>query len=130
MTVVDSSAIMAILLKEPDAPAFRQAIVDADEPVISAATVIEIGVVMLRRFGPAGRHELDLFLGSEIRVEGVSPSQVQLALDAFAKYGKGMGRKGGLNFGDCFSYALAKSLHAPLLFKGNDFARTDLVPAI
>ena len=131
MIVVDSSAIVAILNGEPEGPSFREVIAGDFDARISAATLIETGVVALRQAGVSGRHKLEEFISGEyLLVEAVSARQVELALDAFAKYGKGMGNRAGLNFGDCFSYALAKSLNAPLLFKGDDFARTDLIPAI
>jgi len=125
--VIDSSAVLAILLQEPDAPLFAAAIEAEPAPLISAATVVEAGVVLLARHSAAAREDLADFLSeSGVQVEPVSREQAELALDAFQRYGKGRGHPAQLNFGDCFSYALAKATAEPLLFKGDHFSRTDV----
>ncbi len=127
IVVVDTSAILAILEQEDDAPVFARAIAEADPPLISAASVAEVGIVMLRRNGSKGVARANrLIREAGIQVESVTAQQAQLAIEAYAVYGKGQKNKAGLNYGDCFSYALAKTACAPLLFKGNDFSATDI----
>ena len=113
--VIDSSAVLAILQNETERRAFNQAIAAAEQCAMSAATLVELSIVMEARFGPDGQGDLD-------------QDQAQLAREAFSRYGKGRHRA-SLNFGDCFSYALAKWRHEPLLFRGNNFCHTDLLPA-
>jgi ribonuclease VapC len=113
MIVVDASALIAILDEEADASRRAEAIADADLPLISAATVVEVGIVMLNRHGPKG-------------ARSVTSRHAQLALEAYASYGKGRKSAASLNYGDCFSYALAKATGLPLLFKGRDFSGTDI----
>ena len=125
--VIDSSAIIAILFDEPDAEAFLCCIALTDVCRLSSASLVEIGIV-LRRDTLAQRraalHEmLRLF---SIKIEPVTEAQAYLALDAYDRFGKGTGHPAGLNYGDCFSYALAKHSAEPLLFKGADFLRTDV----
>lgn len=130
MIVIDTSAVIAIFRQEPEARRFADAIARDDEPVISAASVLEASIVL--RAGkdlPAAQAEewLDAFLdAARIRVEPVSVAQGTVAREAHRAFGKGSGHPAALNYGDCFSYALAKILAVPLLFNGNDFARTDL----
>jgi ribonuclease VapC len=127
--VIDTSALIAILANEPDAELFETAI-DAD-PVrlISAASVLETAIVAGARYGDIGGRELDLLLyKAEIQIVAVTPDQVDAGRQAFSAYGKGR-HPAALNFGDCFSYALAKTSGEPLLFKGNDFSRTDVAIA-
>ena len=127
MIVVDASALIAILEEEGDAARYEEAIADADPPLISAATLIEVGIVMLNRHGPRGARKVnELVQEAGVQVESVTPQHVQLALEAYALYGKGRKSAAGLNYGDCFSYALAKATGLPLLFKGRDFSRTDI----
>jgi len=132
--IVDTSALLAIAWDEPERGRFEDA-VDAD-PVrlISAASVLEGAIVMMGRAGRAAApqalsrlHELLDQLGLEI--EPVSAAQIRLAELAFSSFGKGL-NPAGLNFGDCFVYALAKETGEAVLFKGDDFARTDLVSAL
>ena len=131
MIVVDASALLAILKGEPDAAKYATALAEADVALISAATLIEAGIVMVNRHGPKAARKLHaLIQEAGIEVESVSPRHVQLAIDAFAIYGKGRQNKAGLNYGDCFVYALAKATGLPLLFKGNDFTHTDLSSAL
>jgi ribonuclease VapC len=125
--VVDTSALLAILEGEPDAAKYAEALADADAPLISAATLIEAGIVLLNRHGPKSARKLHaLIQEAGIEVEAVTPRHAQIAIDAFAIYGKGRQHKAALNYGDCFVYALAKTTGLPLLFKGNDFSHTDL----
>jgi ribonuclease VapC len=124
--VVDTSAVLAILLQEPEAAEFAQAIEEDPEPMISVASVIEAGIVLVTREGPGGRRDLrDFIAQGGLQVEPVTAEQAELALDAYERFGKGQ-HGAGLNFGDCFSYALAKATGQPLLFKGDDFSRTDI----
>ena len=125
--VIDTSALAAIFFHEPERDAFRNAIVAASNRLISAATVLEAGMVIEgRRGGGAGR-EFDLFLvRAQIKIVPIDAELADLARSAWRKYGKGR-HPAGLNFGDCFSYALAKSSGEPLLAKGGDFARTDVL---
>ena len=129
--VIDSSAVVAILFQEPDARMFAAAIEAEPVPVISAASMVEVGVVLLSRKTKSARKDLADFLReSGVQVEAVDQYQAELALDAFERYGKGGGHPAQLNFGDCFSYALAKATGKPLLFKGADFSKTDLSSAL
>jgi ribonuclease VapC len=124
--VIDTSALIAILANQPDAELFEAAI-DAD-PVrlVSAASVLETAIVAGARYGDIGGRELDLLLyKAEIQVVAVTPDQVDAGRRAFSTYGKGR-HPAALNFGDCFSYALSKTSGEPLLFKGDDFPRTDV----
>jgi ribonuclease VapC len=129
--VVDTSALLAILEGEPDAAKYAEALADADAPLISAATLIEAGIVMVNRHGPKAASKVHaLIQEAGIEVENVTPRHAQMAIEAFAIYGKGRQHKAGLNYGDCFVYALAKATGLPLLFKGNDFSHTDLSSAL
>jgi ribonuclease VapC len=129
--VVDASALLAILEGEPDAARYAEALADAEAALISAATLIEAGIVMVNRHGPKAARKLHaLVQEAGIEVENVTPRHAQIAIDAFAIYGKGRQHKAGLNYGDCFVYALAKATGLPLLFKGNDFSHTDLLSAL
>lgn len=125
--VIDTSALAAIFFHEPEREAFRNAIIAASSRLISAATVLEAGMVIEgRRGGGAGR-EFDLFVvRAQIQIVPIDAELADLARSAWRKYGKGR-HPAGLNFGDCFSYALAKSSGEPLLAKGADFARTDVL---
>ncbi len=124
--VIDTSAIVAILLNEPTAERLIAAL-DADRTrLVSAATVVETSFVVLGRFGDAGEPQLDRLLkGIGAQVVPVGDEQVTIARDAAARYGRGR-HAAGLNFGDCFSYALAAESGEPLLFVGDDFAKTDV----
>ncbi len=131
MTVVDTSAILAILEEEPDAAIYAKAIAEADPPLISAASLLEAGIVILNKRGPKALKNVDrLIQEAGFQVESVTAQQARLALDAYAAYGKGQRSKAGLNYGDCFSYALAKVTGLPLLFKGKDFSETDIPSAL
>ena len=127
--VVDTSALMAILLEEPDALLFAHALHDADELRMSAPSWLEAAQVVTGRRGMQGYglfHELVTRLGVEI--VPCDESMARAAYEAWLRFGKGR-NPASLNFGDCFSYALAKLRDEPLLFKGDDFSKTDLVAA-
>jgi ribonuclease VapC len=131
--IVDTSALIAIAWDEPERARFEDAIEADSVRLISAASVLEGAIVMMRRAGRnagsqavAHFHELLDQLGLEF--EPVSASQIRIAEAAYSSFGKGM-HPAGLNFGDCFAYALAKETGERILFKGNDFTQTDLVRA-
>jgi ribonuclease VapC len=127
--VIDTSAVLAILQDEPEGSAFNTVIAAAESCMLSAASLIELSIVLEARLGPDGQRDLDLFLSTaQINIVAVDRDQAELPRRAFGRYGKGRHRA-GLNFGDCFSYALAKGVGVPLLFKGNDFSHTDLESA-
>ena len=124
--VVDTSAVLAIFLLEPEAEKFANAIIDAPIALISAANLLELGIILDGRIGHEESSELDEFIANVgLEVEPVTLDQVRIARLAYRTYGKG-NHPAGLNFGDCFAYALAKCTRLPLLFKGNDFAQTDI----
>lgn len=127
--VLDTSAVVAIVNDEPECETFASLLADAGDPLISAATVFECSMVIHGRFGlPAVQRFDDLLHASGIRIAAVDVAQAHAARDAWLRYGKGRS-PAALNFGDCFSYALAVTTGRPLLFKGEDFARTDVTPA-
>jgi len=127
--VIDSSALMAIFLVEADASIYASAILNDWIRLISAATLAEASIVAIRRRQPDPIAALDI-LTTRLRlvVIPVDHEQALLARDGFRRFGKGR-HPAGLNFGDCFSYALAKQRGEPLLFKGNDFSQTDVLVA-
>ena len=128
--IVDSSAILAILFAEPDASVFAKAISEAESCKVSAATFVEVAVVVEAHTKDSGSRQLDAFLRrAGIEIQSVTEEQAHLARQAYSDFGKGR-HPAGLNFGDCFSYALAKATGEPLLFKGNEFSKTDIAPAI
>ncbi len=130
MIVVDTSALVAILEEAEDAPRYAAAIAEADPPLISAATLVEVGIVMFNRHGAKAARMVDgLIQEAGFQVESVTAQHAQLAREAYAAYGKGQ-KSAGLNYGDCLSYALAKASGLPLLFKGRDFSRTDIEAAL
>ena len=127
--VIDTSALVAILQNEPERRTFNKLIEAAETCVISTANFVEVSIVVEARYGADGIRDLDLFLSKAgINQMSVDEEQAHLARIAFRRYGKGR-HPAGLNFGDCFAYALAKSLGEPLLFKGEDFSGTDMEPA-
>jgi ribonuclease VapC len=128
--IVDTSAVMTILLSEPDAEQYAKAIDEAEVTRISAATFVEAAIVAGAYAGEAGGRDLDSFMRrTQIVMESVTEEQAHIARQAYADFGKGK-HKAGLNFGDCFAYALARVTGEPLLFKGNDFRRTDIIAAL
>ena len=128
--VVDTSALVAIFLLEPEAGQFAHEILDAPRAAISAANLLEASIILDARIGHEDSSELDEFIASVgLEVEPVTMDQVRVARHAYRTYGRG-NHPAGLNLGDCFAYALAKTTGLPLLFKGTDFARTDVTPAL
>jgi ribonuclease VapC len=124
--VIDTSALVSVLLQERDADRVAQAI-DAGSPrLLSAASLLEASIVIESRKGEAGGRELDLLLyRAAIEVVAVDQNQADTARAAWRRFGKGR-HPAGLNYGDCFAYALASSRRLPLLFCGNDFSQTDI----
>jgi ribonuclease VapC len=124
--VLDTSAVLAILQNEPERRKFNEAIDAAETRSLSTASFVECSMIVESRYGADGVRDLDLFIAkAQISLVAVDEEQANLARRAFRKYGKGR-HPAGLNFGDCFSYALSKALQEPLLFKGNDFSQTDV----
>jgi ribonuclease VapC len=125
--VIDASALLAIIQGEPEANRFLTAIRNADRALVSAVTVLETGMVLRARRGAAGVQELNGLLEAiAVEIVAFDATSAALALDAFERYGKGINPKARLNLGDCAVYALAKEMNAPPLFKGEDFAETDI----
>lgn len=130
MIVIDTSAIIAVLRDEPERRAFTEAIERAEQCAISAVSFVEASMVIEARYGEEGLRDLDLFiLRAAVDVAAVDLEQAKIARRAFRTFGKGR-HAANLNFGDCFSYALAKASEAPLLFTGEDFSRTDVEAAV
>jgi ribonuclease VapC len=131
--VVDSSAVIAIFRQEDDATQYAQRIISDEDPVMSAANIVETSIVLrgLKKIPPerAERWLDDFIEAAGIRIEPVTREQAQTARSAHRRFGKGTGHVAALNYGDCFSYALAKAMEAPLLCKGNDFPLTDITIA-
>ena len=124
--VIDTSAIAAILFDEPDAAILEGKIADDPVRLMSAATFLEAAIIVEARLGDAGGREFDLWLHrAEIEILGVDAEQADLARRAWRRFGRGR-HPAGLNYGDCFSYALAATSNEPLLFKGVDFTKTDV----
>ena len=133
MIAIDSSALVALFIGEDDAERIAACIEDADEHIMSAATLLEVSIVLgdTRFASSDGNAWLDRLIARQnIRIEPVTELQAQLARDAYRRFGKGTGHPAQLNFGDCFAYALARESGEPLLFKGEDFAHTDILPAL
>jgi len=127
--IVDTSALIAILYGEPEQTRFAQLIHNAESCRISVVSFVELSMVVESQLGPNAGRQIDaLFRRAGIVIEPVTVEHGHLARQAFLDYGKGR-HKAGLNFGDCFSYALAKAANEPLLFKGRDFGLTDIDPA-
>ena len=128
--VIDTSALVAILADEPERETFVNALEQADVRTLSAATFVEISVVLEARHGAEGVRQLDLFLDrAGIEIVPVNEEHALEARRAFGRFGKGR-HEAGLNFGDCFSYALAIISGEALLFKGDDFSHTDVERAV
>jgi len=128
--IIDTSALIAILLDESERGAFEELIAQSPHPRMSAASYLEAGVVVDARHDPKRSRILDSFLaGADITLEPVTAEQAMIARQAYRDFGRGSGHAAGLNFGDCFSYALAKACDESLLFKGDDFSQTDIHPA-
>ena len=128
--ILDTSAILAVLFAEKDAEVYARAISDADVCRISAATFVEVSVVVESQTGDAGSRQWDSFFRTAgISMEPVTEEQAHAARQAWSDFGKGR-HPAGLNFGDCFAYALAKVSGEPLLFKGQDFRKTGIPAAL
>ena len=128
--VIDSSAVVAILEDEEEKERFMAAIADDPRRLFSAASYVETSSVIYGRRQHAGLKALDALLHRfDMEIIDVTTEQAMIAREAYVRYGRG-NHRAGLNLGDCFSYALAKVENEPLLFKGNDFSRTDLVSAL
>ena len=129
--IVDASAIVAILRSEAEAETFRRLISRTDPERLSAASYLEVGIVVDRSGDPTATRAVDDFLTrAAITIEPVTAAQAHIAREAYRDYGKGSGHPAGLNFGDCFAYALARDKGEPMLFKGADFAKTDIRSAL
>jgi ribonuclease VapC len=129
--ILDSSALVAILHREPGHDVFLHLIEQAAEIKISAANYFETSIVIDSERDPLLSHLLDEVIAeAQIKIEPVTVEQAQIARQAYRDYGRGSGHAAGLNFGDCFSYALAKVTREPLLFKGDDFSHTELMSAV
>jgi ribonuclease VapC len=128
--VVDTSALVAILLGEPDAAWFARALADAPVRLLSAVSRVELSFVIEGRKGDAGRADVELLLrDGGFDIVSVTSQQAEIAVDAFRRFGRGRHRA-RLNIGDCFAYALATATDHTLLFKGDDFIHTDIRPAL
>jgi len=124
--VIDTSGLLAILQNEPERRRFNEAIEAAETRSLSTASFLETSMIVESRYGADGVRDLDLLIAkAKVSLVPVDEDQAHLARQGFQKYGKGR-HPAGLSYGDCFSYALARSLEQPLLFKGNDFSQTDV----
>jgi ribonuclease VapC len=127
--IIDTSAIVAILFNEDDAQVYAKAISLSDSCRVSAATFVEVAIVVESQTKNNGSRQLDAFIRrAGISIEPVTEDQAHIARQAFTDFGKGR-HPAGLSYGDCFSYALSKATREPLLFKGKDFAKTDVSAA-
>lgn len=129
--VIDSSALIALLLAEPEADGFVATPAGDSNRLVSAASYLETVIVMLTRSGPETLEKLDRLIAElSATIILFTREQAMLAITAYREYGKGSSHPASLNFGDCFTYALAKLTGEPVLFKGNDFSRTDIGIAV
>lgn len=128
--IVDTSALIAIIRNEPEAEQFARLISKSDRVRLSSVSYVEAGAVLDRGGSPVVARQLDRLIdASGIELESVTPQHARIARAAYRDFGKGSGHPARLNFGDCFSYALASETGEPLLFKGDDFTQTDIAPA-
>lgn len=129
--IIDTSALMAILLLEPDADRFAKAMADATSLSMSAGSWIEITAVLVRRHPALSGHEPERSARAiGIEIVPITREQAEIGADAYRRFGRGTGHPANLNFGDCFAYALSRASGEPLLFKGDDFAQTDILAAL
>jgi ribonuclease VapC len=129
--IIDTSAIVAILRAEAEAPQFARAIAADSSRRVSAVSYVEAAAVIDASRDPVASREFDeLFREAKLVVEPVTPAQARIAREAYRDFGKGSKHPAGLNLGDCFAYALAKEAAEPLLFKGDDFKHTDVKSAL
>jgi ribonuclease VapC len=127
--ILDTSALMAIFFGEPEGDLYIRMIHDADRCRISAANFVELSMAIEGQLGPEALRQCDMFFRrADIVIEPVTVEHAHLARQAFLDFGKGR-HPAGLNFGDCFAYALTKATDEPLLYKGNDFSKTDIKAA-
>lgn len=129
MIVVDTSALIAILRDEADATPIVEALAKADRRLISAGTLLEAGIVTVHR-GDEHSRLMELVKLAGLEAVAISEADAHAGISAFRRYGRGGKHPAKLNFGDCFSYALARTRSLPLLFKGEDFIHTDIEPAL
>lgn len=127
--IVDTSAVLAIVLGEPGSDRIDQALRDAPAVRISAPTYVELGAVLARRDPTLRRLVDELLEAYGVTIEPFGPDEARLARDAYRDFGRGSGHPAGLNFGDTFSYAAAVHRREPLLYVGDDFGHTDVAPA-
>lgn len=128
--IVDTSALLAVLFREPEADRYIQLIHDADRCAISAGNYLELSIVLERQAAPEADRQCEMFFRrAGIGVEAFTVEQAHIARQAFHDFGKGR-HAAGLNFGDCFAYALSKVTGEALLYKGDDFKKTDILSAI
>jgi ribonuclease VapC len=131
MIVIDTSAVFAIMANEPEAAEIRRVLKAHADLAMSAFTVFECRTVLHRRLPRAAQSEFSQFLRlAPVRVEPFDADLAEIAFVAYRTMGRGSGHKAQLNLGDCASYALARAYDAPLLYKGDDFAHTDIRPAL
>jgi ribonuclease VapC len=124
--IVDTSALLAVFFEAPEAEDFARAIAGAEVSRMSAANLLEAGIVADSQTDPRTGRQLDALVANfRLRIKAVTEDQVRIARQAYLDFGRG-NHPAGLNFGDCFAYALAKATGEPLLFKGDDFERTDV----
>lgn len=129
--IVDTSAVLAILLGEPERRQFVELVLGDADPLLSAASYVECGAVVDARRDPVLSRRLDELLAElGVRVVELTVAEAEVARRAYRDFGRGSGHPAGLNYGDCFSYALAVARRRPLLFKGDDFGHTDVEPAL
>ena len=129
--IIDSSAVVAVLARESDGDRYLRAIMDAGASFISAASYVEVGVVLDRHQNRVAGRQLDPFLvEAAIELAPLTPEQARIARAAYRDFGRGSGHPARLNFGDCFAYALAVGRNEPLLYKGDDFGHTDVRNAL
>lgn len=125
--IVDTSAVVSIALGEPGADRLTRLLLDDPFPKLSAATLVEINAVLMRRLRPEDQRRVEQLMGLwGVEVVAFDAEQARMATEAYRDFGRGSGHRANLNFGDCFSYALARISGEPLLYVGEDFARTDI----
>ena len=129
--IVDTSALIAILRDEPEAAACAEAVEAAPNRRMSAANFVEAAIVIDGSRDPVASRRLDdLVKEAQLVIEAVTEVQARIAREAYRDFGRGSGHPARLNFGDCFAYALARATGEPLLFKGDDFVHTDIIPVL
>jgi ribonuclease VapC len=129
--IVDSSAVVALMKLESDSRQIVEALFSSDSALMSAGTYVEAGIVVDRLRDPRSSRQFDLLLReANVEIVPVSAEQARIAREAYRDFGKGSGHPAGLNFGDCFAYALARERNEPLLYKGDDFVHTDIKSAL